>query len=149
MRIVGNAAACCPTRLQGGRRVIAARLVAKKRTDGGGDYWRRPSDPTRRGGDGWIIGGRSPHDPNLDKPGQIDRHGGGRSYILMKYVLSFLGLAHLKIYTKPLQNGRFVQLFYVVICRKKNPLPERTTGLCVCRKLLVNRPYLVNTGSHW
>lgn len=46
----------------------------------------------------------------------------------MKYVLSFLGLAHLRIYTKPLQNGRFVQLFYVVICRKKIPLPERQRG---------------------
>lgn len=131
MRIVGNAAACCPTRLQGGRRAIAARLVAKKPTDGGGDYWRRPSDPTRRGGDGWIIGGRSPHDPNLDKPGQIDRRGGERSYILMKYVLSFLGLAHLRIYTKPLQNGRFVQLFYVVICRKKTRCQRDNGIMCL------------------
>lgn len=50
----------------------------------------------------------------IHKPGQNRTATKQMAYILPEYVRLFYCLAHLKTYTKPIQNGRFVQLF---MCR--------------------------------
>ena len=50
----------------------------------------------------------------IHKPGQNRTAIKQMAYILPEYVRLFYCLAHLKTYTKPIQNGRFVQLF---MCR--------------------------------
>ena len=65
----------------------------------------------------------------IHKPGQNRTATKQMAYILPEYVRLFYCLTHPKTYTKPIQNGRFVQLFMCRYMSQKKPVAQIDNGV--------------------